>query len=169
VRLHGGSVEAHSEGLNRGSEFVVTLPRGSAAARSGADAPADLAPPAPEPAGASRRILVVDDNVDAATTVADLLEMYGNEVTLAHDGTSAVDRTREFRPDVVLLDIGLPDINGYEVARRIRKLEGVRQPMLVALTGWGQQADKQLASSAGFDQHWTKPVDSAKLKELSAR
>jgi PAS domain S-box-containing protein len=168
VRLHGGSVEANSQGLNRGSEFIVTLPRGTAVAHHVAR-PANEGDAAVGNGSGSRRILVVDDNVDAATTVGDLLEMYGNEVTLAHDGTSAVDRTREFRPDVVLLDIGLPDINGYEVARQIRRLEGVRQPLLVALTGWGQQADKKLASRAGFDQHWTKPVDSAKLKELSAR
>ena len=95
--------------------------------------------------------------------------MAGNDVVVAHDGASAIARTAEFRPDVVLLDIGLPDISGYEVARRIRKLEGVRQPMLVALTGWGQQQDKEAAAQAGFDQHWTKPVDPLRLQELSAR
>ncbi|MDB5947531.1 MAG: putative histidine kinase, hybrid, partial [Ramlibacter sp.] len=168
VRLHGGTAEARSRGLNQGSEFVVTLPRAPAAVHAPVR-PADPRETAPAPGSGSRRILVVDDNVDAATTVAELLEMFGNDVTVAHDGASAVDRTVEFRPDVVLLDIGLPDINGYEVARRIRRLEGVRQPLLVALTGWGQQADKMLASSAGFDQHWTKPVDTLKLKELSTR
>jgi PAS domain S-box-containing protein len=168
VRLHGGSVEARSLGLGKGSEFVVNLPREPGAVDA-ASAPA-AAPEAALPAGATpRRILVVDDNVDAATTVADLLAIFGNDVAVVHDGSTAIDRTVEFRPDVVLLDIGLPDVNGYEVARRIRKLEGVRQPLLVALTGWGQEADKRLAASAGFDQHWTKPVDTVKLKELSTR
>jgi CheY-like chemotaxis protein len=114
-------------------------------------------------------MLVVDDNEDAASTVAELLQMSGNEVQVANDGTTAVAKTAEFRPDVVLLDIGLPDINGYEVARRIRRLEGVRQPILIALTGWGQQQDKEAAAQAGFDHHWTKPVDPVRLQELSAR
>jgi PAS domain S-box-containing protein len=168
VRLHGGRVEAHSAGLDQGSEFTVYLPRREAeqampqAPRAAAFAPA-------APAAGARRLLVVDDNEDAANTVAELLQMSGNEVAVASDGVSAVAKTAEFRPDVVLLDIGLPDINGYEVARRIRKLEGVRQPILIALTGWGQQQDKDAAAEAGFDHHWTKPVDPARLQELSAR
>jgi PAS domain S-box-containing protein len=169
VRLHGGRVEAHSAGLDQGSEFTVHLPRVLRPPSPGA---------APAPAGAAggdavngnaRRLLVVDDNEDSASTVAELLKMSGNEVSVAHDGTSAVERTASFRPDVVLLDIGLPDINGYEVARRIRRLEGVRQPILIALTGWGQLQDKQAAAQAGFDHHWTKPVDPARLQELSSR
>ena len=168
VKLHGGSVQAFSEGPGHGSEFVVTLPRAESAPQPQAPPPAVPETPS-RPAAGSRRILVVDDSGDAAQMVADLLEMFGSTVAVAHDGTSAVEKTREFRPDVVLLDIGLPDINGYEVARRIRKLEGVRQPMLVALTGWGQLADKKQAEHAGFDQHWTKPVDTAKLREVSVR
>lgn len=167
VRLHGGRIEAHSEGLEKGSEFIVYLPRLN---RN------DLPPPQAEerierPAAATvpRRILVVDDNIDAAQSVAELLELGGNEVTVAHDGTGALERTTSFRPDVVLLDIGLPDISGYEVARRIRKLEGVRQPLLIALTGWGQEQDKQEAVEAGFDQHWTKPVDPQRLLALASR
>ncbi|AEG92551.1 PAS domain S-box protein [Ramlibacter tataouinensis] len=166
VRLHGGRVEVRSEGLDRGSEFAVYLPRlGREQARTAA-APAQ---PAPPPGGGNRRVLVVEDNVDSATTVAELLSMSGNEVAVVHDGMTAVERTAAFRPDVVLLDIGLPDINGYEAARRIRKLEGVRQPMLIALTGWGQPQDKELAAQAGFDHHWTKPVDPARLQELASR
>ncbi len=169
VRLHGGRVEAHSAGLDQGSEFIVYLPRSQRSVSAG--------PPHAQPApakgeavnGSARRLLVVDDNEDSASTVAELLKMSGNEVSVAHDGTSAVERTASFRPDVVLLDIGLPDINGYEVARRIRRLEGVRQPILIALTGWGQQQDKQAAAQAGFDHHWTKPVDPARLQELSSR
>jgi len=168
VRLHGGRVEAHSAGLDQGSEFTVYLPRTHRAPAPGATA-APVATARPEANGHARRLLVVDDNEDSASTVAELLKMSGNEVSVAHDGTSAVERMASFRPDVVLLDIGLPDINGYEVARRIRKLEGVRQPILIALTGWGQQQDKQAAAQAGFDHHWTKPVDPARLQELSSR
>ena len=166
VRLHGGSVEARSEGLDQGSEFIVRLPRGRAQ-----DASRQAAAPAPGQAAAGisgpRRILVVDDNQDAANTLADLLQIMGMEVAVAHDGRSAVSQVAGFAPQVVLLDIGLPDINGYEVARRIRKLEGVAQPRLVALTGWGQDQDKKLAEAAGFDDHWTKPVDPARLEGLA--
>jgi len=164
VRLHGGHVEARSEGLGKGSEFIVHLPR---LAREDATALAPAAPEAELP-HATRRVLVVDDNVDAATTVADLLAMTGSEVDVVHDGHSAVEHAASFKPDVVLLDIGLPDISGYEAARQIRKLQGVRQPKLIALTGWGQAQDKQMAAQAGFDQHWTKPVDPQKLLDLAA-
>ncbi|MGZ5847297.1 MAG: hybrid sensor histidine kinase/response regulator, partial [Ramlibacter sp.] len=168
VRLHGGRVEAHSPGLDQGSEFTVRLPR--PAGERGASGQAAVRPHVPAaPTSSARRLLVVDDNEDAANTVAELLQMGGNAVEVAGDGTTAVAKVAEFRPDVVLLDIGLPDIDGYEVARRIRKLEGVRQPILIALTGWGQQQDKEAAAAAGFDHHWTKPVDPARLQELSAR
>lgn len=167
VRLHGGRVEAHSAGLDQGSEFTVYLPRGQRAVATAAPPP--VAAMSDANGAHARRLLVVDDNEDSASTVAELLKMSGNEVSVAHDGTSAVERMSSFRPDVVLLDIGLPDINGYEVARRIRRLEGVRQPILIALTGWGQQQDKQAAAQAGFDHHWTKPVDPARLQELSSR
>ncbi len=167
VRLHGGRVEAASPGLDQGSEFTVRLPRSERAADGRAATAAPAAGPA-MPAGA-RRLLVVDDNEAAADTVAELLRMAGNEVDVVHDGGAAVERAQAFRPDVVLLDIGLPDISGYEVARRIRRLEGVRQPILIALTGWGQQQDKEAAARAGFDHHRTKPVDPARLQELSAR
>ncbi|MFD0666410.1 hybrid sensor histidine kinase/response regulator [Ramlibacter sp. MAHUQ-53] len=171
VRLHGGRVEARSEGPGRGSEFVVWLPRlarGPAPAREAdAQAPPAAAPDAPA-TPAARRVLVVDDNIDAASTVADLLSMSGCEVDVVHDGEQAVEHARSFRPDVVLLDIGLPDISGYEAARRIRQLAGVRQPRLIALTGWGQAQDKRLAAEAGFDQHWTKPVEPQRLLDLAA-
>ncbi len=165
VRLHGGSVEARSEGPQKGSEFIVYLPRTRSSAAPPAHVPAEQCPQAR--AGQTQRILVVDDNRDAAETLAELLNMLGNEVVVALDGNSAVARTAQFQPDVVLLDIGLPDINGYEVARRVRQLEGIRQPRLIALTGWGQQQDKRLAAQAGFDEHWTKPVDIARLQALS--
>ncbi len=165
VRLHGGRVEARSAGLGQGSEFVVHLPRLAPAPRVDL---ASVAPAAGEGGHPPRRVLVVDDNVDAATMTADLLAMSGSEVDVVHDGRAAVDHTASFRPDVVLLDIGLPDISGYEAARRIRQLQGVRQPQLIALTGWGQQTDKEQAEQAGFDQHWTKPVDPLRLLSLAS-
>ena len=166
VRLHGGRVDAASEGLDRGSEFTVRLPRLRREHRVEREGDGDGAR---QTMPQARKMLVVDDNEDAASTVAELLRIFGNEVRVVFDGLSAVQSTREFRPDVVLLDIGLPDMSGYEVARRIRKLEGVRQPILIALTGWGQQQDKDAAAQAGFDHHWTKPVDPARLQELSGR
>ena len=165
VRLHGGWVEARSEGLGKGSEFIVYLPRTRDAA----------SPPVPPGDGAvagaralaPRRVLVVDDNRDAADTLAELLCMMGNEVQVAHDGASALDCAPRFKPDVVLLDIGLPDVSGYDVARQLRRVPGMRQPRLIALTGWGQHEDKRRAAEAGFDDHWTKPVDPSRLQELS--
>ncbi|TFY98768.1 ATP-binding protein [Ramlibacter rhizophilus] len=166
VRLHGGRVEARSAGLDQGSEFSVCLPRLKPGDVPDTVEETEARPPA---VATARRILVVDDNLDAASSLADLLVLAGNEVQVAHDGQGAVERTESFRPDVVLLDIGLPDFSGYEAARRIRKLEGVRQPLLIALTGWGQQQDKEDAAEAGFDQHWTKPVDPAHLLALASR
>jgi signal transduction histidine kinase/CheY-like chemotaxis protein len=170
VKLHQGTVEARSAGVGHGSEFIVTLPR--LPLQTAATQPKE----APKTAQArqetqsqpeSRRVLVVDDNQDAATTLAELLRLFGSDARTAHDGQSAVRETEQFRPDIVLLDIGLPDMNGYEVARLIRQLPGIAQPRLVALTGWGQEQDKQLAAQAGFDEHWTKPVDPAKLQALT--
>lgn len=116
-----------------------------------------------------RRILVVDDNIDAASTTAALLEILGNQVRTVHDGLAAVDAAREMRPDIILLDIGLPGIDGYEAARRIRSQEENRQTFLVALTGWGQDKDKAQAGEAGFDEHWTKPIGLEQLTALLAR
>jgi len=167
VRLHGGTVEAHSAGPGQGSEFVVRLPlrapQAPASGEGGHGRPQLLQPPArPRP-----RILVVDDNLDGAETLAELLRMMDCDVAVANDGVSGVQAVADYRPEVVLLDIGLPDINGYEVARQVRALRGLRQPRLIALTGWGQEQDKRMAAEAGFDEHWTKPVDPARLQELT--
>ncbi len=167
VRLHGGRVDAFSDGIDQGSEFVVRLPR-NLPETPAAGAPAPNGVVEQPVASTARRVLVVDDNEDAASTLADLLEMTGSEVRVANDGMSALRQVQAFRPDFVLLDIGLPDISGYEVARQVRVLKGVRQPVLVALTGWGQQQDKDAAAKAGFDQHWTKPVDPARLGALDS-
>jgi CheY-like chemotaxis protein len=163
VELHGGSVEAHSAGLGRGSEFRVLLPLGE--------------PPAaalPEPAGTipsahggrAAEILLVEDNVAAAVTLAEVLELWGYEVRLAHSGSLALAAAAAARPDLVLLDIGLPEMDGYEVARRLRADPTLRGTLLVALTGYGQESDRQRAREAGFDYHLTKPVDPQELERL---
>ena len=123
--------------------------------------------PAPATTGptAGRSVLVVDDNVDAADTLVMLLEMLGHEAKAVHNGKAAVEQVHALQPDIVLLDIGLPDLTGYEVARRIRA-EHKRPLRLIALTGWGQAEDRQKAHDAGFDEHWTKPVDPDMLTKL---
>jgi signal transduction histidine kinase/ActR/RegA family two-component response regulator len=153
VELHGGSIRATSRGLGQGSCFRVELPTTEAPAPP----PRVHAPGRTQERGA--RLLVVDDNRDAAETLGELLGMSGYQVVLAHDGESAVRTALEQSPDVVLLDIGLPDIDGYEACRRIRARAGDAAPLIVALTGWGQQSDRDSAREAGFDAHVTKPVE----------
>jgi CheY-like chemotaxis protein len=155
VELHGGSVEARSEGLGRGSEFVVRLPL-----QSGARAPKAPREPsiATKTAAKARRILVVDDNRDVASSLAVVLELMGHQVETVNDGLAAIEKAVAFHPDVILLDIGMPGLNGYEVARRIRE-QGQEGLVLVALTGWGQEEDRRLSHEAGFDVHLVKPVD----------
>ncbi len=123
---------------------------------------AGLPPPASQP----RRVLVVDDNRDAADTLALLLELLGHEIRTANDGTQALEAAEAFRPDVVLLDIGLPGMNGYEVCRRLREKPWGESMLIVALTGWGQAEDQRMASEAGFDRHLVKPVEEAVLLKL---
>ncbi|MGF6180745.1 signal transduction histidine kinase [Massilia sp. UYP32] len=161
--LHGGRVEAHSAGLGKGSEFVVYLP-------CLAEAPEVSPPPLDvQPRGArGLRVLVVDDNVDAAQMLATLLEMNGYEVSIAYDGKGALASAVQAPPDVALLDIGLPDIDGHELARRLRAMPETTQAVLVALTGYGQVEDQRRAYKAGFDHHMAKPADLAKLLELLA-
>jgi PAS domain S-box-containing protein len=158
VELHGGRVAAHSGGPDRGSEFVVRLPvrsRGSDAS----DGP--RARPATE--GRRMHVLVVDDSRDAAQSIKILLEIAGHDVRLAHDGLDALAAYRSYRPDVVLLDVGLPRMSGYDVARQIRSEQGERRPTIIAVSGYGQDEDKRRAQEAGFDFHMTKPVDPPKL------
>jgi PAS domain S-box-containing protein len=162
VELHGGAIEARSDGPGRGSAFVVRLPV--------ADGPAPE-PAAPEPAAscdAGCRILVADDSPDAAGTMARLLQLLGHEVRTAADGQEAVEAADAFRPDVALLDIGMPRLNGYDAARRIRELPGGAEVTLVALTGWGSADDRRRSREAGFDAHLTKPVDPQALRDLLA-
>jgi CheY-like chemotaxis protein len=164
VEMHGGSVEAHSEGLGKGSEFVVRLPLVAAPA-----APAPQCREAPATGGrplAGVRVLVVDDNRDAADSLCILLGSLGVEAHCAYAGDEALRRLPQLRPDVVVLDIGMPGMDGYAVARAIRAEahnDGLR---LIALTGWGQEGDRERTRASGFDHHLTKPVDLAALQRL---
>jgi PAS domain S-box-containing protein len=165
VELHGGRVEAFSEGVGRGSEFVVRLPLADAIGAPAAGPPPRAAAERPP---ARRRVLVVDDNTDAAESLATLLEISGHETALAHDGRAAIEAAEAYRPDVVLLDIGLPKLSGHEAARWIRERPWGRDVVLVALTGWGQDEDRRKSREVGFDHHLVKPVNIAALMELLA-
>jgi CheY-like chemotaxis protein len=151
----------HSDGPGQGSEFTVRLPLGAA------EQPAEL--PSAARAGAPAtpcRVLVADDNRDAADSLAMLLELAGHEVRIAHDGEEALERAASFHPQLVLLDIGMPKLNGYEVARRMRRQPWGAAAHLIAITGWGQDEDKRRSAAAGFDDHLTKPIDPASLRSL---
>jgi len=165
VQMHGGTVEAHSDGPGQGSVFTVTLPCLPPAGGLGEPPAASSVPAQHAPA----RVLVVDDNVDAAETLATFLEMLGLQTRQAHDGPSALELASAFRPDVVLLDIGLPGMNGYEVARALRAHPVLGRVHLIALTGWGADEDRRRAMAAGFDHHLTKPVDLAVLEDMLRR
>jgi CheY-like chemotaxis protein len=163
VEMHGGNVEAASDGLGLGATFTIRLPLGAASA--GAPAPAEAAPEVAAPTP-SRDVLVVDDNVDAAETLALLLELDGHTARIAHGGEAALQQVAERRPEVVFLDIGMPGMDGYAVARRLREMWPGEAMLLVALTGWGNVEDRRRAEAAGFDQHLTKPVEAGQLQAL---
>ena len=165
VELHGGTVRVASEGPGRGSEFTVHLPLRAAAEPA---APSAASPVPRRPGGPARRILIVDDNRDAADTLAVLLGTGGNDVRVCYDGPAALAEAEGFRPDLVILDIGMPGMDGYEVARRLRQMPDVRETSLVALTGWGQDSDRRRTREAGFDHHLVKPVDMATLDQVLA-
>jgi signal transduction histidine kinase len=165
VELHGGEVEARSEGLGRGSEFVVRLPRLLRDPHAAAGN-AEAAAAAPKAAAPSRRILVADDNVDALDSLGELLTSAGHETHKAADGLQALDAAIRLRPELILLDIGMPGLDGYEVARRVRALPWGRDVTLVALTGWGQDSDRRSSKEAGFDAHWVKPLELNRLWSL---
>jgi PAS domain S-box-containing protein len=162
VELHGGTIDVYSAGTGHGSEFTVRLPALTAADDS---RDADLGAPAAVDAVA-RRVLVVDDSQDAAQSLAMLLEFEGHEVHMAHDGADAVGTAERVRPDIVLMDIGLPILNGYEACRRIRNQAWGAPIVMVAITGWGQDEDREQSRAAGFDQHLVKPVDHAELRRV---
>jgi CheY-like chemotaxis protein len=161
VELHGGRIEAKSEGLGKGSEFSVLLPA----------PPAEPPKPAPVPAAKAsmpqirRRVLVADDNLDSAAMMTAVLHSAGHDVRTTHDGLTTLEAVAAFRPDIAILDIGMPRMNGYEVARKIKTHLDPRV-VLIAVTGWGQEEDKRRAREAGFDHHLTKPVDLSVLNQL---
>jgi CheY-like chemotaxis protein len=165
AELHQGCVEARSDGIGRGREFIVRLPV--------VDLPVLHEPSQPAEqnkvvSSRKRRILIVDDNRDAADSLATMLRMMGHETLTAYDGLEAVQTTAMFHPEIVLLDIGLPKMNGYEAARHIRQQPWGESLALIAQTGWGQEEDKRRALEAGFDHHLTKPVQTAALEKLLA-
>jgi PAS domain S-box-containing protein len=160
VHLHRGTLEVISEGPGRGSEFVVKLPR-----RSLRSAPEGLVAVSSGPC-VRRRVLIADDNRDAADSLAILLRMDGHEVSVVHDGSQAIATIASFQPEVALLDIGMPKLNGYEVARQIRQAPPSSSITLIAVTGWGQASDKARAAAAGFNHHLTKPIDPEALTQM---
>jgi CheY-like chemotaxis protein/nitrogen-specific signal transduction histidine kinase len=160
TELHGGTIEARSAGLGHGSEFILRLPL--SLLRPGETLPmADRARPPTR-----SRILIADDNRDAADSLSMLLELAGHEVRVAHLGRAALSLAQAFRPDVAFLDIGMPDLSGYEVAQELRRESWGQGIQLIALTGWGQEKDRQQALEAGFNQHLTKPIDPDLLEAL---
>jgi len=164
VTLHGGTITGRSEGGGLGSEFEVRLPLASqstAAAGEGAQQ-AEAHAAAPK----RLRILVADDNTDAATSLAELLTARGHDVRIAHDGAQALSAARDFEPDLAFLDIGMPKVHGYEVARRLREEPATRRTLLVALTGWSREDDRQRAKEAGFDRHLVKPPEPADIDRI---
>ena len=164
IELHLGIIEVRSDGPGKGSEFVVTLPA-LAAATAPVHAVADAAGSRAKPEN-THRVLIVDDNCDAAESLGMLLEMENCQVSVAFDGARALEALETFKPDIALLDIGMPGMDGYELARRIRATQWGRKLVLVALTGWGQADDKKRAADAGFDEHLTKPVDPELLSRV---
>ena len=160
VDMHGGTVRAESAGRGKGSTFTFVLPRVPAPATR------TVADPRPEMMQTMKRVLVVDDNADSAESLSLLLELMGHTVRTAHDGEEALEQAEAFRPELVLMDIGMPRMDGYEAARRLRQLPWAEGVVIVALTGWGQDEDKRRSEEAGFDQHLIKPVDPTALEAL---
>jgi signal transduction histidine kinase/ActR/RegA family two-component response regulator len=163
VELHDGRLEAHSDGTDRGSRFTVTLPLAPGGSRR-QDAPAAASEDLTQ-----HRILLADDNVDFATSMENLLSGLGQQVCVTHDGEEAFSAAKKFLPDFAFLDIGLPRLNGYGLARRLRSNPATRDCVLIAVTGWGQNRDREMASAAGFDHHLVKPVEPGQLRELLSK
>jgi CheY-like chemotaxis protein len=162
IEMHGGTVEARSPGLGQGSEFAVRLPARALVA----EAPALVAEPESATPSRGLRVLVVEDNIDAAESLTSLLRLWNHDVTMVHDGRSALEAARQQRPEVVLLDIGLPGLDGYQVARRLREDLGLDQTLLVAMTGYGQPEDRRRSQEAGIHHHFVKPVEPMVLRNL---
>ena len=167
AEMHGGGVEARSAGLGQGCEFIVTLPVVEPQAAQ-ADAPREDAPAPPAPSARRARVLVVDDNRDAADSLQALFEMENCSVATAYDGGEAVQAVDAAMPDVIVMDLGMPGMDGYEAARHIRRKNGAQDVLMIALTGWGQHDARQRTIDAGFDHHLIKPVSFDELRRLTA-
>jgi CheY-like chemotaxis protein len=167
VRSHGGTVRAESAGAGKGSEFIVDLPLSSASDSEHLEATA-VDESAAGKARTMLRVLVVDDHEDGAEMLAQSLASMGHRVRVAHDGTSALDIAAKFHPEVALLDIGLPVMNGYELAGRLREMPGEHDIRLIAVTGYGQAGDRDASREAGFSEHLVKPVDIKSLRDVIA-
>ena len=166
VEMHGGRIEGYSEGLGRGSEFTVHLPT-----LPGAENHDGLLGERPVKAvdGASpHRVLIVDDSSDTVEAMADMARLWGHQVEVANDGSTALDLVTRFRPEIALIDIGLPVMDGYELARRLRQLANMKTVPLIAISGYGRAEDRRAAEQAGFDLHLVKPIDPVRLERLLA-
>jgi CheY-like chemotaxis protein len=163
VNMHGGTVTATSDGQGRGTSFTVRLPLLERFPDAAADSVVDAAPPA---SGRRRKILVVDDHRDSAESMEMMLDLLGNDVRVAHDGLEALVLAERFRPDVILMDVGMPNMNGYDATRRIRQESWGGTMIIIALTGWGQESDRTESRLAGCDRHLVKPIDPDELKTL---
>jgi len=163
VEMHGGTTEAHSSGLGQGSEFIVRLPVLRSPLRQTTVSSAERAQ-----STQAWRVLVVDDNIDSADSITSLLEASGHDVKVAYSAEKALEMAAEYQPEIMLLDIGLPEMDGYEVAKRLRQNLQLKDLRLIALTGYGQDSDRQRSREAGFDAHVIKPVDLQTLSELLA-
>jgi CheY-like chemotaxis protein len=163
--MHNGTIEATSPGPGKGSTFTVTLPYTE---KPHTDiTPTDVESGVSEPfSGAPHRVLVVDDQVDIAQSLKDLLSLLGQDTHIAHNGPEALQAAKDFKPELIFLDIGLPGMTGYEVARTLRAEEETPRPRLIAVTGWGDEQNISLARDAGFDRHLTKPVDPMEIQRI---
>ena len=164
IEMHGGTVYAHSGGLGRGSEFVTSLPMLWETPTAPSARPEAIVPDV----SVRRRILFVDDNVDLAETMAGLMRRYGHEVQIAHDGPTAIETTKTYQPEVVILDIGLQGMSGYDVAHQLRKQPAFEKVLLIAASGYADEPNRRLAHEAGFDEYLVKPFRSETLHKLLA-
>ncbi len=164
VLMHDGTLAARSDGLGKGTEFVMTLPYSKNPLPAGTASPS-AAPKAP---GHARRILVVDDNLASADSLGLIIKLWGHECRVSHSGPDAIQEASVFHPDIVLLDIGLPGMDGYEVAQALRSRPGSNGVILLAMTGYGREEDRKRSRESGFDQHLVKPLDLDALEEILA-